>query len=294
MSAPPDKTGPALQGNWDWRAACNFLFGGAGTGVLIAAALAFAPADAYRAAGIAGLFLTAAGLFCVWLEIGRPLRAANVLRHAQTSWMTREAMVAPVLFLAGIAAVVQGPGWWSWLAAFAAGAFLYCQARMIPAAKGIPAWRHPMVTPLLASTGLAEGAGLLLVVGFFFGEVSPWTGAALVALVALRWLVWTRFRSSLGRLGAPRRSLDVLEGIARPFALAGSLLPVLLLLAAAAFAASWAAALAGACALAGGWYVKFVLITRAAYDQGFALPRLPVRGTGRAGPAAKPGWTVLR
>ena len=37
--------------------------------------------------------------------------------------------------------------------------------------------------------------------------------------------------------------------------------------------------LAGIVALATGWQFKFVLITRAAYNQGFALPHLPVRGT---------------
>ena len=37
--------------------------------------------------------------------------------------------------------------------------------------------------------------------------------------------------------------------------------------------------LAGVAALATGWQFKFVLITRAAYNQGFALPHLPVRGT---------------
>ena len=35
-----------------------------------------------------------AGLTCVWLEIGRPLRAINVFFHPQTSWMTREGIVA--------------------------------------------------------------------------------------------------------------------------------------------------------------------------------------------------------
>jgi phenylacetyl-CoA:acceptor oxidoreductase 26-kDa subunit len=37
--------------------------------------------------------------------------------------------------------------------------------------------------------------------------------------------------------------------------------------------------LAGLAALATGWQFKVALITRAAYNQGFALPHLPVRGT---------------
>ena len=38
---------------------------------------------------------------------------------------------------------------------------------------------------------------------------------------------------------------------------------------------------AGLMALAGGAAFKFMLITRAAYNQGFALPHLPVRGARR-------------
>jgi phenylacetyl-CoA:acceptor oxidoreductase subunit 2 len=48
---------------------------------------------------------------------------------------------------------------------------------------------------------------------------------------------------------------------------------------------------AGAAAAAAGLGFKFLLITRAGYNQGFALPHTPVRGTGQAGPAVKPGWT---
>ena len=45
-----------------------------------------------------------------------------------------------------------------WLAAALALAFIYCQARMLQAAKGIPAWREPLLVPLMVVTGLAEGA----------------------------------------------------------------------------------------------------------------------------------------
>ena len=50
--------------------------------------------------------------------------------------------------------------------------------------------------------------------------------------------------------------------------------------------------LAGLAAAAAGLGFKFLLITRAGYNQGFALLHTPVRGTGRAGPAVKPGWTL--
>jgi phenylacetyl-CoA:acceptor oxidoreductase subunit 2 len=54
---------------------------------------------------------------------------------------------------------------------------------------------------------------------------------------------------------------------------------VALLLALAATLIPAAAPLAGAAAIATGLWLKFTLVVRAAFNQGFALPRLPVRGT---------------
>ena len=48
------------------------------------------------------------------------------------------------------------------VAALLAAIFVYCQGRMLQAAKGIPAWREPLLVPLIVATGLAEGGGLLL------------------------------------------------------------------------------------------------------------------------------------
>ena len=48
--------------------------------------------------------------------------------------------------------------------------------------------------------------------------------------------------------------------------------------------------IAGLMAFAAGWVLKFIMITRAAYNQGFALPHTPVRGSGLPGGAVKPGW----
>jgi phenylacetyl-CoA:acceptor oxidoreductase subunit 2 len=73
---------------------------------------------------------------------------------------------------------------------------------------------------------------------------------------------------------------------------AGTLVPALLALvgALAAPAASLVIAAAGLFAVAGGWLVKYTLVRRAAFTQGFALKHLPVRGRGPAGAGVKPGW----
>ena len=99
IKIPPGRITPWHQTNWDWRAAGNFIGGGTGTGLLFFATLAAGSADAYRIMALVALAFVGGGLTCVWLEIGRPLRAINVFFHPQTSWMTREGIVAVPLFL---------------------------------------------------------------------------------------------------------------------------------------------------------------------------------------------------
>src|SRR5208282_142048 len=101
---------PRLQRSWDSRAACNFIGGGSGTGLLLAAALAFAAGGSYFIAGSLAIALIGFGLSMVWLEIGRPLRALNVFFHPQTSWMSREAILAlPILALGALAVLLDQP-----------------------------------------------------------------------------------------------------------------------------------------------------------------------------------------
>lgn len=267
MSARPTGFGPRpwLQTHWDWRAACNFMCGGTGAGLVAAApALQGAGADA---ATLAGLVLVAAGLGAVWLEIGRKLRALHVCFNPFTSWMTREAFAAVFLFGLGFAGLLVEAPWLRWLAAAAALAFIWCQGRILFGAKGIPAWRRREVVPFIVASGLAEGAGIAL-------ALQP--GRVVLALFAVallaRGAAWLLYRGALQNARAesellwPGRVL-LLPGTAVPLAL--------LLLWPVAPAVAW---LAAAAALCGGWYFRFALVTRAAFNQGFALPHLPVRG----------------
>jgi phenylacetyl-CoA:acceptor oxidoreductase subunit 2 len=298
MSLPPDFIGPRHQTNWDWRAASNFMFGGAGSGLVIAAALLPPARTVQWPALAASLLLVALGLFCVWLEIGRPLRSINVLLHPSTSWMTRESMVAPFLFGFGALALWKG-GVFLWLAALAAGAFLYCQARILKASRGIPAWRAPAIVPLIVATGLAEGAGLLRVAGALFRVSGSALPAALCVLVLARGIAWRSYRLALREQGAPEQTFAALDACATQAAALGQWAPVALALVALALdgnstAGQLASLTAGVFAVYGGWLVKFTIVTRAAFNQGFALPKLPVRGQRSAvAPSmrnAQPGW----
>ncbi|MBS0335599.1 MAG: dimethyl sulfoxide reductase anchor subunit [Proteobacteria bacterium] len=268
---------PWQQRHWDWRAACNFMFGGTGTGLVIAAVLAGPrqmPVDV-----LAGLAFVGLGLAAVWLEIGRPWRALNVMFNPFTSWMTRESFASLPVFALGAAAALRGDAALGALAAAAALLFVYCQARILRGAKGIPAWREPALTPLVLCTALAEGAGaaclLALPAGGAGSAPSAWLALALLARV-IAWAVY-RGRIAKGLAADARTALDV---AGRSLLQLGTLAPLALLVAGVAFepAAQAGTALAGLAALATGWRFKFVLLTRAAYNQGFALPHLPMRG----------------
>lgn len=297
----PDPVGlaavsPQLQRNWDWRAAANFTLGGTGTGLFAATMVGGLFAPVLWAAALVALALVAAGLFCVWLEIGRPLRFLNAFRNPASSWMSREAWAGIAFFALGGLSWLTG-SWPLGLAAAAAGlGFLYCQGRILRAAKGIPAWRRPEIVLLIFLTGLTEGAGLWNVAALGAG-IGPVTGMvlALLALAALRLAAWRRYRGALGRAGAPTRALQALDDAAtglgspaEPLVLA--LAAVALIPALPAAPATWLAALAGMIAAAIGWMFKYRLITRAAYNQGYAIERMPARGAGRSAAGIRPGW----
>lgn len=275
---------PWKQTSWDWRAAGNFMGGGAGTGLLVVTALFAAPSAGSNLAAnwllFVGLALVGLGLLCVWLEIGRPLRALHVFFNPYTSWMSREGFAGMLLFPSGLLALL-GFGGWIWVVAVLAVAFLYCQSRMLPAAKGIPAWRPPLVTPLIFVTGLCEGCGLFLMLGLFHGLVGGTVLLVFALLVLTRIAIWTGYRRAVdGSLAArAREALNQagnglwLFGTIAPFALIGvsALVPF-------ATAQAGLVAVAGATAAFAGAYFKLTLVTRASYNQGFALTRLPVRG----------------
>ena len=230
----------SVQTNWDARAALNFMCGGTGAGLMIAAAVLGLP----NASILLALALIGCGLAAVWFELGKPLRALHVFFNPFTSWMARESFAAVLLFALGIGAFFMRellPA-----AALASALFLYCQARMLHGGKGIPAWRAPGTVARLVTTGLAEGLGVALLF-----NTSPLALSLFALAVLARSLAGSAWFTTLAMLALVAIS---------------SFVP-------------YAAAAAGLVALAAGWHFKFTLVTRASHKQGFALPRLPVRGT---------------
>lgn len=283
---------PWLQTAWDLRAAGNFIGGGSGTGLLILVSLGAFAGLYSQILLLVGLALVGLGLFSVFLEIGRPLRAMNVMLGGKRSWMTREAFVAGVLFpLGGAALFMPDLAKLVWIPALA---YLYCQCRILEATKGIPTWRSPLIMPLILATGLTEGAGILLLLAPLVvdGGAPEWVSGTLVALLALRLFVWMLYRRRMVAGGAPIQAAAVLIAFSGPFTIGGNVAPLVMLVAAGIQPDIAVAALAaaGLFAMAGGWALKICIVTKAAFNQGFAIEHAPARGSGTSGPGFKPGW----
>jgi phenylacetyl-CoA:acceptor oxidoreductase subunit 2 len=282
---------PRLQRNWDSRAACNFIGGGSGTGLLLAGAAAFGTGGPYFAAGILAVALIGFGLSMVWLEIGRPLRALNVFFHPQTSWMSREAFLAlPILALASLAVLLDQPfvrlpfqahgsaTVLAWAAAAPGLAFLYCQGRILHASRGVPAWNEPALQWVIVTTAIAEGLGLLLLLSLAVAPPPVWAVAAAIVALAARAGTWERYRHRV-KLNAHAQAAAVLDRASPWIHLFGHLLAAILLISSLIMPSPIvAAAVAGLLLFATGAYLKFVVVTRAAFTHGFSVPFMPARG----------------
>lgn len=285
---------PWRQTYWDWRAVGNFAGGGTGSGFLVAAALAGLMGAPVRALAFVGLAFVGIGLTCVWLEIGRPWRAINVFFNGRTSWMSREAIVAPVLFATGGLAFLLGESLLLVPAALLGVGFLYCQSRILHASKGIPAWRQDEIIPLILASGFAEGFGVFLMVApLAIGAPSVWAAVLLLALLAARFLALRAYGAKITGGAAPKASVKALTAALPAVRLIGHAVPAALLVLGLALEGTLQAlcfGLAGLAAVGAGWWLKFTIIVAAAYTQGYAVARAPVRGAGTSAPGGAPGW----
>ncbi|MHA1536120.1 MAG: DmsC/YnfH family molybdoenzyme membrane anchor subunit [Alphaproteobacteria bacterium] len=283
-----------LQTFWDWRAAMNWCFGGLASGFALVAWLAYQfaglPAQSLAFANVGAAALMGVGLFFVWLKIGRKFRAWRAIFRPQTSWMTRELYAAAIFFpcvLAGFA--------WQHPAAFALGglsalAFLVSQAKILHMAKGIPAWRAPLIPLMIFATGLLEGLGLAALLAVFvkvrMGEAEATIAGALAAggigLIVFNALLWITYRGTAEARGLPPLARRAIGALNLPLQMAGHALPLALfaLALATTTGASVYLSVAGLMAIVGGMFWKFGIIVRAGYQQGFSIAKLPQRGSG--------------
>jgi Fe-S-cluster-containing dehydrogenase component/DMSO reductase anchor subunit len=258
---------PKHQKHWDWKAALNFILGGSGASLLL-----FSAVYDEMTGILAALTLIAIGLGALLFKIGRPLRSLYVLRQPRRSWMSREAWIAGVLFPLGLLSVALSSQPLAWAAAASAAGFLFAQAMILQQAKGIAAWRTPWIVPLIILTGLAEGAALMSP----FHLIPP---LVLGVVTACRGLAWWAYARALSESNSPSRTREVIRKCAVWFYGIGLVLPIALI-------AADLTSIAAAVVLVSGYALKFILVTRAAYQQGFSIQR--------AHGIVHPGWQQVR
>jgi len=296
MADPSNSLVGERQTFWDFRAAMNFTLGGMGSGLAALAALlhflAGLPQGLLLDLFTAAAAFMAVGLFFVFMEIGRKKRFLYVLLRPQSSWMTRETFCVALFYPALAADWLWPQPWLHALVGTAAAGFLVCQARILYAGKGIPAWRAPLVPWLLLGSGLLEGAGLLALAQLFYPHEFFFAGATatLASLLGVATgLLWIAYRRMARRCGIPPLARREINRVAPAVTIIGHALPVfgfaLLSGPGGGIPAGPVLLAAGAGAVFGGVLWKLTVITRAAYQQGFAMPWLPQRGSGtRAAP----------
>jgi DMSO reductase anchor subunit len=143
------------------------------------------------AALLAAFGLIGGGLACSTLHLQHPMRAWRGFSQWRSSWLSREAVVALLVFVPGL------PFAWGWgvggeagglwavlglLTTLLALATLFCTGMIYASLKPVRAWHHPLTAPLYVLFGLASGAA------WAFPAIAPWAGtiaATLLAIVAI-------------------------------------------------------------------------------------------------------------
>jgi phenylacetyl-CoA:acceptor oxidoreductase subunit 1 len=318
MADPANPLVGTRQTMWDWRAAMNWCFGGLSSGFALVTwilhLIGVLPAAGLAYTNVLAGALMAVGLFFVWLKIGKKFRAWRAIARPQTSWMTRELYMAAVFYPAVLAGLVFQHEVAFAVAGLAAAAFLVCQAKILHMAKGIPAWRVPLIPWMIIATGLYEGAALALPVTAVAVSATGgvpyferWWGLFLVLAVLsmVAAALWAGYLRTAKARGIPPLSRRVLWrftpwlqgfGYAIPFVIfvaataamlmqANDVPPTMLTIVMVGLSLVVAVPLAILFGL--GW--KFVVVARAGYHQGYALGKLPQRGSGKKAAPAKGG-----
>jgi len=185
---------------------------GAGYGLMVWLALsvlfgATAPTGALAVTGLVlALALVTTGLLSSTLHLGRPERAWRAVTQWQTSWLSREGVLALATYVpAGLWLLVQWlwpAAWWilpallALLTAAGAVATVWATGMIYQSLPTIRAWSEPLVAPVYVLLALATGAVLLALLQAVFA--TSWQVMTIVAAVLLtaaglaKWIYWRR------------------------------------------------------------------------------------------------------
>ena len=275
---------------WDMRAAMNFIMGGIGSGSAVVAYLLWISGNVNSqflvTVNIVSSVILAIGLFCVWLKIGRKLRAPLAILRPQTSWMSREIYVAGIFFGSVALYFFEPNSLFLTSAAIGAGLFLYCQGRILHSGKGIPTWRVSQMPLMLVATGLLEGICLSAVLHFGWDSeisVTSILPPAAIILILFNSFLWRRYARNAKVWGISPIDRNIIGSLSPKLYIFGHCIP-LILFGIAFFVPNTESSIvciASLFALIGSIVWKATIITRACHMQNFALGKMPHRGSGK-------------
>jgi formate-dependent nitrite reductase membrane component NrfD len=276
---PADVVPARPQALWGWLAVANFVAGGLGAGLYLAAVASagFGRAAGLTAASAIAPALVLAGFAAVAQEAGRPWRGPRVLRRVRTSWMSREAWAGGSFVVLALGEFVFASPAQRLLAAGAAATLAIAHGAILRQARGVPAWSVAPMPALFLLSALASGIGLFLLLELLAGRV-PGRGQIQAALLVLlvdaatwgAYLAWSRepaFRDATAALrGGPLGARLLVGAFAAPAAL---------LLTALAWPLAFTLALAALLLMLGQADVKAALVRDAGRLRPITLPHLP-------------------
>lgn len=229
---------PVKQKEWSWQAAANFILGGAGTGFYLLGVFNIIFERGKSAVthpvslGMLAPALMGLGFVLLITEAGRPSRGRYLLYHLQNAWISRETLA----FVFFVPAVILDqlfplPFFKAW-AALSALVFMVSQGFIVYASRAIPAWNVFIIPLFFISSGLASGAGIMLILNSS-GSRFAGDGPVLISLICtitnlVIWVLYLRWSRNVDFQSATK-------GLRRPLMkiltiVIGHIFPMLILL----------------------------------------------------------------
>ena len=141
--------------------------------------------------GLMAMVLVSIGLVSSTMHLANPKNAWRSFSRFRTSWLSREAVFAILLYpVAGLYAVAI---FWQWpgvnilagLSMILALVTLFTTSMIYASLKTIRQWNTPMVPALFMAYALISGGLLFLAVDAFFGTLKPQLQAVVMGLVVI-------------------------------------------------------------------------------------------------------------
>jgi len=141
--------------------------------------------------GVIAMVLVTIGLFSSTMHLANPKNAWRSFSRFRTSWLSREAVFAVLLY--PIAGLYAAAIFWQWsvinvlagLSMVLALVTLFTTSMIYASLKTIRQWNTPMVPALFMAYALMSGGMLFVAVSGFFGVVNPQLLAVVMGLVVI-------------------------------------------------------------------------------------------------------------